>query len=280
MIRASSAYKVVTNKPYFEPEQLEALELKMRGKVSTYDRIHLEEYSKTKGIATDASAIIKELQKEVLVKTDPLPDGAKTYLEELWLENHGFYNFSLREGSFQLQKGNLLEEKAIAEIGTLYKIKDIRKNVIRISSEELFISGECDVQYDDTIRDIKCPQSWNTFRDKEGISLTYKWQLVAYCMLYGKTRAFLDYVLLTTPFELIDVETRGYSEIELNQWRKTQEVISQLPLNKRVKTFELVTNLEEDIKFLKSRLAKSKEYYNSLTLEKCLKLNTNGFIQN
>ena len=269
MIRASQVHKICTNKPVFNPELLESLEQQMLAKDPSYTRDKVWQLAQTKGVMTLAKDIIKQLENQRLVEADPLPEGAMSYLQELWLEENGFYDFSLRENLPQFVKGKTCEEEAIALISQVYGIP-MSKNVDRVTKD--FITGECDIQYGITIRDCKVPESWKTYRNKQGIPSEYYWQLIAYCYLYDKTEAYIDYVLMPTPDNLIDYEIKGLTDVEIEKYLAMQAKILTLTPRQRVKTFPLIIDIQKEIDFLCSRLTKAKEYYNTLSLEVCLKL--------
>ena len=146
------------------------------------------------------------------------------------------------------------------------------KNVKKIEKVKGFLSGECDIKYNTSIRDTKCPETWESFRNKSGIETAYYWQLIAYCYLYDCSSAFLDYVLMNTPEELIADYVKNFSEDEYQRFLLTEKAISKLPLEHRVKTYALECDLESEIEFMLSRLKKAQEYYETLDFETCMNL--------
>ena len=283
MIRSSSAYRICSHRPKFDENAHNALIHELKGKVGAklgkhdnlpldhkFGREHLDMYCETAGLITIAKKVRTSMENKIKAEQDPLPDGAKTYLQERWLElNCNLHDFSTTEGTSQILKGNVCEEDAIKVISQQYGIP-MKKNEDRKVFN--FLTGECDVQYENVIRDVKVPETWKTFRSKDGITLTYYWQLVSYCYLYDKTKAYLDYVLMPTPEEMIPMLTKGLSERELENFWATEETIINLPLHQRVKTYKYEGNLVDDIAFLESRLIKAEEYYETLTYEICMKM--------
>jgi hypothetical protein len=134
------------------------------------------------------------------------------------------------------------------------------------------MSGECDLIYGKVIRDIKVPQNWSSFKSKTGIPLVYHWQLIAYCILYEANQAYLDYILMPTPHELIPKFVRGFSGEDCDKFDETEAAIMSLTLAQRVKTYRVQSDIAADITFLESRLVKAEEYYETLTYEKCMKM--------
>jgi hypothetical protein len=279
IVRASSSSRICTNKPVFNEENFKVAEYELieacSKKKIIYNPDNLIEYCNIQGIMLKARALEKEYENLRLVELDPLPQGAKTYMQELYLENnYGFYNISLKSDAPQLLKGQVVEDAAIALVGKYYKI-DIKKNVGRITKG--ILSGESDVIYFydgiKTIRDTKCPQDWKSFRNKsvQDMDNTYYWQLVAYAYLYEAPQAFLDYVLMPTPDELLRKQGEYLSQEDYSKLVSSNESISRLEDSQRIKTL-FINNLSKDIEFLLSRLAKCKEYYDTLTYEACMNI--------
>jgi|VirMetMinimDraft_7_1064189.scaffolds.fasta_scaffold00418_24 hypothetical protein len=281
MIRSSSAYSICTNRPNFDEgayfQILEKVKTKVQKKKETFSLAKIDDYCMTPGIATDAKSLKSQMTQKYNAEHDPLPDGAKTYLEERWLElNYSFYDFSIGDGLFKIMKGNLCEDGAIELLAKYYKMS-FEKNGTRMSLD--FLTGEADiiVSSQEIVRDVKVPETWKTFKKKKGIPLQYHWQLIAYCLLYNCTSAYLDYVLMPIPEEMLNTYAKNFSEKEMLRFEKEQKSINNLPIEYRIKTYKLQGDIQEDIMFLESRLKKAKEYYDSLTFSKCMKLPTHGY---
>ena len=82
--------------------------------------------------------------------------------------------------------------------GTLYL-----KNTERLSNE--FITGECDINAEDKIIDIKSSWSLETFpaSPDDVNNKDYEWQLRGYLWLYDKPKAELAYCMVSTPDYLL-----------------------------------------------------------------------------
>ena len=82
--------------------------------------------------------------------------------------------------------------------GTLYL-----KNTERLENE--FITGECDINAEDKIIDIKSSWSLETFpaSPEDVNNKDYEWQLRGYMMLYNKPKAELAYCMVSTPDYLL-----------------------------------------------------------------------------
>jgi len=269
-------HRICTNRPNFNEDHHESLIAIVKGKVEKTGKVFyftdsaIDEYCETKGMMGDAKKLRTSLANKYRAENDPLPDGALTYLEELWLENnYNFHDLSLSEQSTQLLKGHACEDDAIKLLSQRYGI-EMGKNEERKVID--FLTGECDVTYSNVIRDVKVPETWKGFRSKKGITTQYHWQLIAYCHLYNCNAAYLDYVFMPVPEELMSRYCKGMTDAETEKFFDTQESIKCLLPHQRIKTYRVETNIHDDIQFMLSRLAKAKEYYETLTYEKCMKM--------
>ena len=135
-------------------------------------------------------------------KTEVLSATCKTYIKELVKED--LFNYKSTIDSKYLTKGIDMEDTSIDlynEVhGTLYL-----KNTERLSNE--FITGECDINAEDKIIDIKSSWSLETFpaspEDIDAVKTGYEWQLRGYMMLYNKPKAELAYCMVSTPDYLL-----------------------------------------------------------------------------
>jgi len=276
-VRSSSVARICTNRPTFDEAEYkkDLIELKEKAlkKKIVFEDVTIKNLQETAGLATIANKVAKHQEKEMLFKLDPLPDGAKTYLKELWLKaNYGFVSFSLLENTPSLLKGNFQEDNAIVILNRKLG-ENFQKNTVR--KDKGFLTGECDVINHIMIRDTKVPETWVTFKAKHKIEDTYYWQGIAYCYLYERLTFWLDYVLMPVPDDVSIQErfTRGFSPNEKEEFFKMQEKIDSMPPEERVKSFSIPTeDIKNDIKFLISRLEKSEKYYNSLTYNKCMNI--------
>lgn len=280
MIRASGSYAIATNRPNFNQKDYDTCLFTLKEKVvektkMPFDMSKVSQYATTQGIMTIAKDFMSLVEKQYLAKEDPLPDGAKTYLEKVWLAEHvGLHSFSLKAEMPQIKKGNLLEDEAIELLNSFYNTT-WKKN--KLPMKKGFLAGTCDIKHETVIRDIKCPENWETFRDKTEIGLVYRWQLVSYCYLYDCTEAVIDYVLMPTPEVMIPTVTWKFTEEEMARFYETENAIKSMHPGSRIKTYDLYDdkyggNLNSDIEFLLSRLTKAEDYYKSLTYKQCMKL--------
>ena len=145
-------------------------------------------------------------------KKDTLSAGCKTYIKELVKED--LFNYRSTIDSKYLTKGIDLEDTSIDlynEVhGTLYL-----KNTERLENE--FITGECDINAEDKIIDIKTSWSLETFPASPGdvSNKDYEWQLRAYMWLYNKPKAELAYCMVSTPDYLLkDWDNLGIHKVD------------------------------------------------------------------
>ena len=137
-------------------------------------------------------------------KTDPLSKTCKSEIESLVKQK--LYGYNTYISSKYLSKGIQLEDKSIELYNEVFFTNHI-KNDVRLSND--WITGECDINADDLIIDIKTSWSAETFpaTEEEVNNKDYEWQLRGYMMLYDKTFAELAYCLVETPEELLQYET-------------------------------------------------------------------------
>ena len=133
-------------------------------------------------------------------KTEVLSATCKTYIKELVKED--LFGYRTTIDSKYLTKGIDMEDTIIdlyKEVhGTLYL-----KNTERLENE--FITGECDINAEDKIIDIKSSWSLETFppSPEDVNNKDYEWQLRGYMMLYNKPKAELAYCMVSTPDYLL-----------------------------------------------------------------------------
>ena len=137
-------------------------------------------------------------------KTDLLSKTCKSEIESLVKQK--LYGYNTYISSKYLTKGIQLEDKSIELYNEVFFTNHV-KNETRLSND--WITGECDINADDLIIDIKTSWSAETFpaTEEEVNNKDYEWQLRGYMMLYDKHFAELAYCLVETPEELLQYET-------------------------------------------------------------------------
>ena len=180
-------------------------------------------------------------------KKETLSAGCKTYIKELVKED--LFGYKTTIDSKYLTKGIDMEDTSIDlynEVhGTLYL-----KNTERLSNE--FITGECDINAEDKIIDIKSSWSLETFpaSPDDVNNKDYEWQLRAYMWLYDKPKAELAYCMVSTPDYLLkDWDNLGIHKVDKHDPFLRVTTIS----------FERDTEKEE---LIAQRVKDCREFYN------------------
>jgi hypothetical protein len=137
-------------------------------------------------------------------KSSPLGETTKSFVMEKAKED--FYGIRPNFSNKFTEKGLRNEDLGI-EMVNQARFMDFKKNEERISTS--WLTGECDINAEDRIIDIKCSWSFDTFpafqeeADKSVKKSGYDWQLRGYMMLYNKTFGEVVYCLTTTPPDLL-----------------------------------------------------------------------------
>jgi hypothetical protein len=135
--------------------------------------------------------------------------GMKTHCKK-WKKEQIFGRRKELDNKY-VEKGNACEDKAIELVNTLYS-ETYSKNEVYLEND--YMTGTCDINAD-CIRDIKCswePETFPYFDDKP--DSRYIYQVQGYMELYAKPYAFVDYVLVNAPFNLLTKEAKAM------EWRK------------------------------------------------------------
>lgn len=150
---------------------------------------------------------LKKLMTNPRSKSELLSETTKTWIKELVKEE--FYGYHSEISSKAIEKGNLNEYEAIELLNDVL-FKAYKKNNRRKENE--WLTGECDIDGDDIIRDIKNSWSLETFpafiEDAEKIvkDSGYDWQVRGYMILWDKPKASIDFCITSTPHELLHDE--------------------------------------------------------------------------
>jgi len=137
-------------------------------------------------------------------KSSPLGETTKSFVMEKAKED--FYGIRPNFSNKFTEKGLRNEDLGI-EMVNQARFMDFKKNEERISTS--WLTGECDINAEDSIIDIKCSWSFDTFpafqeeADKSVKKSGYDWQLRGYMMLYNKPFGEVVYCLTTTPPDLL-----------------------------------------------------------------------------
>lgn len=144
-----------------------------------------------------------DLMTNARKKDEVLSATAKTLIKQMVKERLFEYKVDIQ--SKYLDKGNAVENTSI-ELYNEVNFTNHCKNEVRLSND--FITGECDINTDTRIIDIKSPWSKETFpaTPEDGINKKYEWQLRGYMWLWDIDEAELAYCLVDTPEWLLEWE--------------------------------------------------------------------------
>ena len=133
-------------------------------------------------------------------KKETLSAGCKTYIKELVKEDLFMYRSTI--DSKYLTKGIDMEDTSIDLYNEVHSTLYL-KNTERLENE--FITGECDINAEDKIIDIKSSWSLETFPAAvdDINNKDYEMQLRGYMWLYDKPKAELAYCMVSTPDYLL-----------------------------------------------------------------------------
>ena len=121
-----------------------------------------------------------------------------------------FENRTQEIKSKYLEKGIYNELEAIQLVNEVLQT-NYKKNEVRLAND--LITGECDVESEDEIVDIKCSWDRFTFLDSfRGDGTDYEWQLRGYMQLYEKPKASVIYCLTDKPDHMMlqELERAAY----------------------------------------------------------------------
>lgn len=211
---------------------------------------------------------VKNLMTNSRSKSDLLSKTAKSYLNEIWIEEMlGRKKFVSTPA---MQKGTIVESLSMELVesvtGEVYF-----KNNQKIEND--FISGTPDVidKEKSLILDIK--SSWDlwTFSavDQKQAKSDYYWQLLAYMWLTGSTKSKLIYALVNTPEAIVFQEFNWLSykidEKEAEEITRKNHTFDDIDEKLRLKIYGFEFS-QADVEELKVRIQIARHYLNSFSL--------------
>jgi hypothetical protein len=196
-----------------------------------------------------------------------------TYVHE-WMKSQPefFGRKAFQIGNKYCEKGNFCEDGSIEFAGRLLNWpSNTVKNTTRLSNG--WLHGECDVELEQSIIDIKNSWSEQTFPlfETEIPVVGYWAQLQGYMHLWDKPHAELVYTLMNAPEHLIEREARKKQlelgmedlEVELYNYIKETMTFDQFPDYLRIKRFETSRN-RLFMSGVYSKVVNCREYIESL----------------
>jgi len=183
-------------------------------------------------------------------KAEPLGETAKSYIQEK--AKCDFYGLKPILENKYLSKGIANEQIGIDLVNQV-RFMDFIKNTDRIDLG--WLTGECDINADDRIIDIKCSWSFDTFpafeeeAQKSVKKSGYDWQMRGYMMLYNKEVAEVIYCLTSTP------------DLLLTSWDDlTMHKVDHIEAEKRITAVRIERDLEIEEE-IKKQYQIGNEYY-------------------
>lgn len=158
---------------------------------------------KSKDLKVRCSELHKIMTKS-RSKSSPISEGTKTYVMQKAKEE--YFGIKPFFSNKYTEKG-IANEPIGIEMVNQVRFMDFVKNEERIDLD--WLTGECDINGDERIIDIKCSWSFDTFpvyqeeADKAVKKSGYDWQLRGYMLLYNKPMGEVIYCLTTTPKDLL-----------------------------------------------------------------------------
>jgi hypothetical protein len=199
----------------------------------------------------------QETLTELYNKRDKgLSDGAKSYLEEIFIEE--FFGRKQIISSFAMEKGTNSEPESIALFNQFVGF-EFSKN--EQTFENSYLKGTPDIISKETIIDIKTSRDIFSFF-KAGMSSLYKYQLISYCILTNKPRAKLAYCLVNNPLDEIERQSKFVSEnnIEMLNQIMFNNVYDDIDPKYRVKVIDLDFDLEAEQEKIESKIKQARLY--------------------
>lgn len=219
-----------------------------------------------------AGALLTEPKLKSDKEAGLLSETAKTFVTDMWLFNTFGFKESIKND--YMDKGNFMEQDSM----------DLVQNVLggafrsryNQKLQNDYVIGTPDIVLNDCVEDIKTSWSLKTFYNAE-LTKMYTAQAQCYMWLTGKTNYRLIYCLVPTPQHIINsqleklvwkfdknYENEDYIK-ECEQIQKNNDLINDLPMDKRVKVFAFEYD-ESFIENLKLKIEKAREFYNTLKL--------------
>lgn len=203
-----------------------------------------------------------------------LSQSAKTYMQELFLENT--YGIKKEFWSRYTEKGKEVEKESIALASDVLSL-NIPFSYIEQDSQDAFendyIKGRVDVFHNNHLLEIKSSYDATTFPwfEDELPNKNYYYQVQGYLWLTGAEYCTLAYCLVNTPEEIVQDEIRREywklklisDDEEVEAYVRARHNFDHIPKEKRVKKYIIEKN-EAVWSLIKEKVELCREYYNTL----------------
>ncbi len=196
-------------------------------------------------------------------------ETAKTACE-IWVKEQ-IYGRRKEISTKYMEKGIIMEDDAIDLLASEYDLGFVLKNEKYYENE--FIHGTPDIVLSDKIIDVKCSYDCFSFPlfEKQIPTKAYYYQLQCYMHLTGLKQAWLAYMLMDTPTNIIEREARNYAynngfdevDDEMMQSFIARMTYGNIPTDKRIKLYEIDYDADV-IKAIYNRVEQCREYIATL----------------
>ena len=214
------------------------------------------------------SSAIGQIMTNPRSNSEAISKTTKTYCET-WLKEQ-IYDRTKEFESKYTEKGLLVENEGIELLSNYKNLGMVLKNLEWYHND--YMTGSPDIVLPDMVIDIK--SSWDCFTFPlfdPNPAKDYWWQVQGYMELTDTDKAWIAYVLLDTPDEIIQREINsimwklGMDEIdeELEEQVYYRMRYNNVPVEKRIKIYE-VDRDREAIKAVKERVELCREYISTL----------------
>lgn len=232
----------------------------------------MTDFSKTLIRCSSLSCLFTEPQKKEDRLAGKLSQTAKRHLYKVYVK--ALWGKERDITTKYTEKGKLAQEEATTMLSRLDKVIYVT-NKIRKDNE--WISGECDIEAEDEIQDIKCSWDAETFAPNiiEPPCDEYEYQAQGYMWLWDKPKARIRYCLVSAPEKILldekykllrqmDVVTEESPEF-LEAWEKLQFNLTfdEIPIQHRV-IDKIILRDEEIIAKIPEKVDKAREFLHEL----------------
>ena len=217
---------------------------------------------------------IHSLMVEPRSKTQELSETTKTFLHQLAIELETGRRKEISTNC--IKKGNEVESQGFEMFCQYFNVfLPYIEDKAKVKYQNQYITGTPDfVPLDEEnfkrfgVIDLKSSWDLFTFPSMPSFDVppAYYWQMQGYMALTGADKATLVYVLLNTPEAIGDAEVRKLSYSypfmdleEIEEKVKFNHTFDDLPLSRRVRTFEILKN-DEDIQKIYQKIELARKY--------------------
>ena len=217
---------------------------------------------------------LHSLMTEPRSKSQELSETTKTFLNTLAIELETGRRKNIETAC--MKKGTQSEAEGITmfceHFGVAFPYETDKE---KKKYENKYITGTPDYvpwnkSYLERFGVIDIKSSWDLYTFPSSpffeVPSVYYWQMQGYMALTGVNKATLAYVLVNTPQQILDWEIKKLSYIlldatieEIEEKVKFNHTFDDLPIKRRIKTFEILKN-EEDIEKIYKKVETARDF--------------------